>query len=446
MRDGVELSANIWRPLPGPGDPVDARFPAILEMIPYGKDNWRRNVDVGRGEYFARRGYALCRLDVRGTGSSGGVALDEYHEEETRDGYDAVEWLATRRVVRRQRRDVGHQLRRVHLDPGGEASPAAPARDRPGHGHRRPLHDRRALRGRVRHRERAQPVRREPGRDERDAARRRVPRRGLARGMAGAARGDAAVAVRMAAPSARRPVLATGLPRPRLRGDQCPDPEHRRLDGLVCRCGAADAGAVQRALADDRRQLGPRAAGGGDTRSEPRRAPRDGPLLRSLAAGQRRRGSRGRTARSASDLVRTGLRTARAVPGSVAGSLAIRRGIPPPVGRTAIVGVRRRVAAAGRAARRARPPPSRSWSATGTGRRRAPAARCRGAPAAHPTAWPATCARTRPSDRPSPRRRSTNRCRSSASRRSCSTWPCRPRSRPPSCVLPTSHPTGHRRR
>jgi uncharacterized protein len=96
VRDGVELSANIWRPLPGPGDPVDARFPAILEMIPYGKDNWRRNVDVGRGEYFARRGYALCRLDVRGTGSSGGVALDEYHEEETRDGYDAVEWLATR--------------------------------------------------------------------------------------------------------------------------------------------------------------------------------------------------------------------------------------------------------------------------------------------------------------------------------------------------------------
>ena len=96
MRDGVELSANIWRPLPGPGDPVDARFPAILEMIPYGKDNWRRNADVGRGEYFARRGYALCRLDVRGTGSSGGVALDEYHEQETRDGYDAVEWLASR--------------------------------------------------------------------------------------------------------------------------------------------------------------------------------------------------------------------------------------------------------------------------------------------------------------------------------------------------------------
>ena len=72
-RDGTELSANIWRPLDAPG-PV----PAILEMIPYGKDNWRRNADVARGTYFAERGYALCRVDVRGTGSSGGVARDEY--------------------------------------------------------------------------------------------------------------------------------------------------------------------------------------------------------------------------------------------------------------------------------------------------------------------------------------------------------------------------------
>ena len=93
-RDGIELSANIWRPIAGPGDPAGFRCPAVLEMIPYGKDNWRRNADVGRGEYFAARGYALCRVDVRGTGSSGGVAVDEYTEDETRDGYDVVEWLA----------------------------------------------------------------------------------------------------------------------------------------------------------------------------------------------------------------------------------------------------------------------------------------------------------------------------------------------------------------
>jgi len=91
-RDGVELSANLWLPQPGPDTPD--QFPAVLEMIPYGKDNWRRNADIARGTYLARRGYALCRVDVRGTGSSGGVALDEYTEAETLDGYDAVEWLA----------------------------------------------------------------------------------------------------------------------------------------------------------------------------------------------------------------------------------------------------------------------------------------------------------------------------------------------------------------
>lgn len=99
VRDGLELSANLWLPRrtaggsPTDGDTGDT-FPAILEMIPYGKDNWRRNSDVARGEWLAARGFALCRLDVRGTGSSPGVALDEYTEAETLDGYDAVEWLA----------------------------------------------------------------------------------------------------------------------------------------------------------------------------------------------------------------------------------------------------------------------------------------------------------------------------------------------------------------
>jgi hypothetical protein len=92
-RDGVELSANLWLPVPRPDAPGE-RFPAILEMIPYGKDNWRRNGDVARGEWLAARGFVLCRVDVRGTGSSGGIALDEYTEAETRDGYEAVEWLA----------------------------------------------------------------------------------------------------------------------------------------------------------------------------------------------------------------------------------------------------------------------------------------------------------------------------------------------------------------
>lgn len=92
-RDGVELSANLWRPVPTTDD-SDERFPVIVEMIPYGKDNWRRDTDDGRGRWLAARGYAYCRVDVRGTGSSGGIALDEYTADETRDGYDTVEWAA----------------------------------------------------------------------------------------------------------------------------------------------------------------------------------------------------------------------------------------------------------------------------------------------------------------------------------------------------------------
>ena len=93
VRDGIELSANVWLPRPA-RDAPDTRFPAILEMIPYGKDSWRFNADEGRGRWLAAHGYALCRVDVRGTGSSQGVALDEYTADETTDGYEAVEWLA----------------------------------------------------------------------------------------------------------------------------------------------------------------------------------------------------------------------------------------------------------------------------------------------------------------------------------------------------------------
>jgi uncharacterized protein len=93
VSDGLQLSANMWLPVPLTSAPSD-RFPAILEMIPYRKDDWRANGDEARGRYLAARGYVLCRLDIRGTGSSPGIALDEYTARETLDGYDTVEWLA----------------------------------------------------------------------------------------------------------------------------------------------------------------------------------------------------------------------------------------------------------------------------------------------------------------------------------------------------------------
>jgi hypothetical protein len=91
VRDGLALSANLFMPVP---QTEGEKFPAILEMIPYRKDDWRYRADHQRMTYLAQRGYVGCRLDIRGTGSSPGLAPDEYTPEETRDGYDAVEWLA----------------------------------------------------------------------------------------------------------------------------------------------------------------------------------------------------------------------------------------------------------------------------------------------------------------------------------------------------------------
>jgi putative CocE/NonD family hydrolase len=88
-RDGVELSVNLFLPL-GAASPV----PAILNTDPYRKDDWSAGWDLSLAAYLAARGYAYARLDVRGTGSSGGVALDEYTAAETQDGHDVVEWLA----------------------------------------------------------------------------------------------------------------------------------------------------------------------------------------------------------------------------------------------------------------------------------------------------------------------------------------------------------------
>jgi predicted acyl esterase len=88
MRDGVELSADVYRPnRPG-------RYPAILEHIPYRKDDLRALQDRGQNLVLVEAGFVCVRLDVRGTGSSGGVAEDEYTEAEQLDGVEVVDWMS----------------------------------------------------------------------------------------------------------------------------------------------------------------------------------------------------------------------------------------------------------------------------------------------------------------------------------------------------------------
>lgn len=90
MRDGVRLAADLY--LPAGGDAAD-RWPVVMEYTPYRKDD----VNLGHRAFYTRlprHGYAVARVDIRGTGASEGVSIDEYTLQEQLDGYDAVEWLA----------------------------------------------------------------------------------------------------------------------------------------------------------------------------------------------------------------------------------------------------------------------------------------------------------------------------------------------------------------
>ena len=90
MPDGVRLSARIWLPEDAEQDPV----PAILEYIPYRKDDATAVRDAGIHPYFAGHGYASVRVDLRGSGDSEGILRDEYLPQEQEDGVEVIRWLA----------------------------------------------------------------------------------------------------------------------------------------------------------------------------------------------------------------------------------------------------------------------------------------------------------------------------------------------------------------
>ncbi|MFT4960202.1 MAG: putative CocE/NonD family hydrolase, partial [Paracoccaceae bacterium] len=71
-------------------DPV----PVILEYLPYRKRDGTCGRDALTHPWFARRGYACVRVDIRGNGDSQGLMEDEYSAQELNDGVEVVNWLA----------------------------------------------------------------------------------------------------------------------------------------------------------------------------------------------------------------------------------------------------------------------------------------------------------------------------------------------------------------
>jgi predicted acyl esterase len=92
MKDGVRLAATLYMP---DGAKTGEKFPALLEYLPYRKDDGTAAGDYPKHAYFARRGYVSVRVDIRGFGASEGVPPErEYSEQEQVDGEQVIWWLA----------------------------------------------------------------------------------------------------------------------------------------------------------------------------------------------------------------------------------------------------------------------------------------------------------------------------------------------------------------
>lgn len=90
MSDGSRLAARIWLP----GDAETDRVPAILEYLPYRKDDATAEQDAIMHPYFAGHGYASMRVDMRGSGDSDGILFDEYLSQEQDDALEVLAWIA----------------------------------------------------------------------------------------------------------------------------------------------------------------------------------------------------------------------------------------------------------------------------------------------------------------------------------------------------------------
>jgi putative CocE/NonD family hydrolase len=94
MRDGIRLATDLYRPA-REGEPEPGAFPTLLCRTPYDKTD-RRYTEIA--DFFVPRGYVVALQDIRDRHRSEGTG-EYFHTatpHEGEDGYDTIEWLASR--------------------------------------------------------------------------------------------------------------------------------------------------------------------------------------------------------------------------------------------------------------------------------------------------------------------------------------------------------------
>jgi len=97
-RDGTRLAADVHLPV---SREAGRKIPALLVLTRY----WRSSEDPSTGvanpalspldRFFIGHGYAIVKVDVRGSGASFGTRPAEYGQQEVRDGWDVVDWVVS---------------------------------------------------------------------------------------------------------------------------------------------------------------------------------------------------------------------------------------------------------------------------------------------------------------------------------------------------------------
>ena len=90
LPNGIRLAYRAWMPVDADQKPV----PAILEFLPYRKNDGTIVRDEITMTATAKHGYACVRVDIRGTGESEGLFDDEYSEQELSDAEQVIDWIS----------------------------------------------------------------------------------------------------------------------------------------------------------------------------------------------------------------------------------------------------------------------------------------------------------------------------------------------------------------
>ena len=88
VEGGSTLAATLYLPS------TEGPFATLLEALPYRMHDITSSYADSYHRFCTEGGFAVLRVDVRGTGDSTGIAEDEYPDIERRDLRTAIEWVA----------------------------------------------------------------------------------------------------------------------------------------------------------------------------------------------------------------------------------------------------------------------------------------------------------------------------------------------------------------